>query len=224
MICTILEPLKQTINMKTNIKNYNKEISLLIIVNMSIYCIFSNNYEIIVLLLNTITLTAPSLLIIDLISQKYKEKMLIQRRYGEIVFEDLTKNKNEEINLNLIKKEYGKLPSSYKEQNNLWYNIYRKNESNPRILHTHRQYLLARDLNCTILIIIIFTIVFIIYKLLLQEALLNLYLKLIFVEITELIIILLTARNLQKKFVLSVLIEETYQLNLKYHHQDVSYA
>lgn len=210
--------------MKTNVKNYNKEVSLLIIFNISLYCILSNNYEIVVLLLNTITLTAPSLLIIDLISQKNKEKLLIQRRYGEIVFEDLIKNKNEEINLNLIKKEYGKLPSSHKEQNKLWYNIYRKNESNPRILHIHRQYLLARDLNCTILIIIIITIGFVNYKLLLQEALVNLYLKLIFVEIIEFIIIFLIARNLQKKFVLSVLIEETYHLNLKYRHQYISYA
>lgn len=74
---------------------------------------------------------------------------------GTEVFSKLIK-KDPRIDRKKLKEIYGNLPKNPKDQNKLWYKIYRKNSINPVILESHRAFLLARDLSSLCFLFILF--------------------------------------------------------------------
>ncbi len=113
--------------------------------------------------------------------------------------------KDERINMDKLKEIIGKLPTSPKEQNNLWYSIYKKHQNKIVILNSHKNYLFARDMtsmSALFLILIPLVIIFLgingIWKFLYSMFLLLQYL-----------LISLVARNYGKRFVCNVLAEES---------------
>jgi hypothetical protein len=68
--------------------------------------------------------------------------------------------KDPRVDLALITREQGELPSEPLEQNRLWFKLFRKHEQNDRVANAHRLYLLTRDMTAlSVLFLIAFGIV-----------------------------------------------------------------
>ena len=55
-------------------------------------------------------------------------------------------DKDDRIDKNYLKSKFGQLPTLPKEQNSLWYKIYKKHQENPVVKKSHKDFLLARDI------------------------------------------------------------------------------
>lgn len=55
-----------------------------------------------------------------------------------------------------LERKYGQLPTDPKQQNRLWYKLYKSVESEPAVLQVHREYLFTRDYNVLSLLMLIF--------------------------------------------------------------------
>lgn len=74
---------------------------------------------------------------------------------GSESFSKLSKQ-DSRIDRKRLKEIYGSLPKDPKEQNKLWYKIYKKNSSDIVISESHRAFLLARDLTSLCFLFIVF--------------------------------------------------------------------
>jgi len=54
--------------------------------------------------------------------------------------------KDDRIDKNYLASKFGQLPTLPKEQNSLWYKIYKKHQENPVVKKSHKDFLLARDI------------------------------------------------------------------------------
>ncbi|HYZ26833.1 MAG TPA: hypothetical protein VE597_07980 [Geminicoccaceae bacterium] len=59
------------------------------------------------------------------------------------------------INLTAIERNSGPLPTSPRQQNFLWYRLYRSVAYDPAVLQVHREYLFTRDYACLCLLMLI---------------------------------------------------------------------
>lgn len=59
------------------------------------------------------------------------------------------------VDLGALEKNYGPLPSDAREQNALWYKLYKTIESDPAVAQAHRAFLFARDYACIALIMLL---------------------------------------------------------------------
>jgi hypothetical protein len=53
--------------------------------------------------------------------------------------------KDPRINLSALRAKLGDFPKSQKEQNGVWYGLYKSVESAPAVAHAHKEYLFTRD-------------------------------------------------------------------------------
>ncbi|UCS95230.1 hypothetical protein KZP23_09575 [Echinicola marina] len=74
---------------------------------------------------------------------------------GSEAFTKLSKN-DHRIDRDKLKEIHGSLPKSPKQQNKLWYKIYKKTSSNIIVANSHRDFLLARDLTSLSVLFVIF--------------------------------------------------------------------
>ena len=64
---------------------------------------------------------------------------------GTRAFSELME-KDARIDVSVLRSRYGELPREPRDQNILWYRIYKALEDRPSVLNTHHDFLLARDL------------------------------------------------------------------------------
>lgn len=211
------------INMQEKVlKNYNKEMNMLLLINILLFLLFGfgsdyiTNYDNIIKLVLMILIPGlPSLLVTNFISADLKECLVLNKKYeNESILTLMEKEDSKnEIDFELIKKEYGNYSEDYDEQHDLWYIIYRNHEYNPRVSQVNRQYLMTRDF------------IFILLPLIPISILICIFLKNInydnifwwFIAIIgEIIVLRLMANEFYNRLSKNPLLEETYHLRKKH--------
>jgi hypothetical protein len=93
-----------------------------------------------------------TLILTGLISSDNKAKLVFWRyRYalpGHRAFSEVVKH-DARINVKQLAQKMGSIPKGPKEQNSQWYSIYKRYSEAPMVMHSHKNFLLARDL-CSI--------------------------------------------------------------------------
>lgn len=212
------------------LKDYNKELYVVLTINMSLYIIFYYlNFKVVIELIPVFTFiisylvsSLSPLIFLNILSSNLKFKLVGYSKLPSYsIFSDLVngKIKEEKINLNLLKYEYGKLPTDEGDQYKLWYEIYRKHEYNPRVFPNHRYAVMMRDIVTLNLILIV--IMFIVSLLLI-----NCYgfIYWVVIMVLQMVIEIVVCRKLCIKYISSVLIEETYRIRKIYDAKEFTYA
>lgn len=65
-------------------------------------------------------------------------------------------DKDDRIDKNYLIKKYTTLPTNAKDQNSLWYKIYKTHQENPIVKKSHKDFLLARDIGSISVLLLIF--------------------------------------------------------------------
>ncbi len=113
-------------------------------------------------------------------------------------------DKDDRIDKNFLTSKFGQLPVFPKEQNSLWYKIYKKHQENPVVKKSHKDFLLARDITS---VAFLFFIVGGISMLILSvESVKWLYVIYLLIQF---IIFAIVAQNHGKRFVCNALAIET---------------
>jgi hypothetical protein len=113
-------------------------------------------------------------------------------------------DKDDRIDKNFLTSKFGKLPSLPKEQNSLWYKIYKMHQENPVVKKSHKDFLLARDIASVAFLFFIVGGVSILF--LTAEAVKWIYIIYLFIQF---IIFAIVAQNHGKRFVCNALAIET---------------
>jgi hypothetical protein len=113
-------------------------------------------------------------------------------------------DKDDRIDKNFLTSKFGQLPSLHKEQNSLWYKIYKKHQENPVVKKSHKDFLLARDIASVAFLFFIVGGVSILF--LTAEAVKWIYIIYLFIQF---IIFAIVAQNHGKRFVCNALAIET---------------
>ena len=160
-------------------------------------------YSIIVIPLITII----ALVIMNIVPSRFKEFLIFWKtKYALPSFRWQSKlaYKDSKINIEILNKKYGKNLSA-QNQHDVWYSAYQKCKNEENILESQKDYLFARDLCITTLLII--PIIIIIY--LLGKIYLNLNISFLFINAIVLIftylLLVWVARNGANRFVCNVL-------------------
>lgn len=149
-------------NEERNIKDYDLQLGIFILINGIIYLLFSFgsvfvlnflNDAYIVLLIDSGIFVAILVLIAfvadGLLSSNFKAQIVFRKRKnpypGCYIFTNLTDDDLRIDKSKLIDK-YGELPTDPIAQNRLWYNIFENYQYVTKILESHRAFLLFRDL------------------------------------------------------------------------------
>ncbi len=111
------------------------------------------------------------------------------------------------INVEVLKKEYNPLPDGPKNENSLWYKIFKKHEGDPTISRSHRDFLLGRDLCAISFLFMIGAVLGIAF--LMPPVTKWFYLGF---AIVQYLIIVLISQNYGKRFVCNVLSLESTKL------------
>lgn len=104
------------------------------------------------------------------------------------------------VNLDRLESLHGTLPIYHKDQNKLWYKIYRKHISDIVIQKSHKDFLLGRDLACMAFLFILFLGIPMLFFS--KEPLTLLYISFLLLEYFFLVRV---AQNYGKRFVCNVL-------------------
>lgn len=208
--------------MKSKIlKTYNKELNMIIIFNICLFIFIQYKFMLLNLnsILNKINILHlaglifisyfPSILIVDIIPKEYKKKV-VKEYSRDLIFTTLEKQKNE-IDFNLLEKEYSYSKKDKEDQHFLWYCLYRKYEYDPRIFQINKKYLLCRDYIIINILLCIFLLFFSLFFSINRIGLV-VWLIIIFIESYSLRKV---ANSFSKRLVKSVLIEESFQLKNK---------
>jgi hypothetical protein len=109
------------------------------------------------------------------------------------------------IDPNILEKKWGHLPTNPKDQNRLWYRIYKHVESDIRVQDSHRDWLFSRDLTAySVLFLVVF-----VPLLIASDANWRSTLTYTIITIIQYLIILIAARTYGKRFVCNVLAIES---------------
>lgn len=126
---------------------------------------------------------------------KVKNRLPGHRAFSRFVEMDSRVDKN-----SLIQK-YGEFPNNPKEQNSLWYKIYKQHNKVPIIWNSHRDFLLTRDLaSLGFIFIIVFGIAAFFIEVTLNTQII--YLSFLLMQV---LILAITAKNYGNRFVCNVL-------------------
>lgn len=137
------------------LKNYNKEMNMLILFNILLFLLIGFGIDYIANYNNLVKLAVmiivpglPSLLVTNFIPSDLKEGLVLDEKYAKEPILTLMQKEDVENNIdfNLIKQEYGPYSEDWDEQHDIWYLIYREHEYNPRVTQVNRQYLMTRDI------------------------------------------------------------------------------
>lgn len=113
-------------------------------------------------------------------------------------------DKDDRIDKNFLTSKFGQLPSLPKEQNSLWYKIYKKHQENPVVKKSHKDFLLARDITSVAFLFFIVGGISILF--LTAEAVKWIYIIYLFIQF---LIFAIVAQNHGKRFVCNALAIET---------------
>lgn len=113
-------------------------------------------------------------------------------------------DKDDRIDKNFLTSKFGQLPVLAKEQNSLWYKIYKKHQENPVVKKSHKDFLLARDI--TSVAFLFFVVGGISMLILSVESVKWLYVIYLLIQF---IIFAIVAQNHGKRFVCNALAIET---------------
>jgi len=137
-----------------------------------------------------------------LVYWKLKNAKPASEAFTKWMFED------DRIGIKVLQKKYKNLPTSPKEQNSLWYRIYKKHQEKPSVVDAHRNFLLMRDLAT---ISFIFMFLFGLYVLI--RANYSFYSFIVFlIFLGEYVLFSISARNYGIRLVCNVLAEESSEL------------
>jgi len=150
-----------------------------------------------------------SLVILNIIPTKIKNMLIFWKINQSLPSYrlDKTLKSDDRINLEVIKRLYGKRLSAQKQHDN-WYKCYKKNENDIRVIDSQKNYLFSRDL-CVSTIILFFisnisiTIGYLIYN---SSHLIFIYNILVLISLY--IMFMIVSRNNANRFVCNVLITE----------------
>lgn len=207
------------------LKNYNKEMNMLILFNILLFLLigfgidYIANYNNLVKLLIMILVPGlPSLLITNFIPAKLKKDLVLDGKYANEPILTLMQKEDVEnkIDFNLIKQEYGQYGEDKDEQHDIWYLIYRKHEYNPRVTQVNRQYLMTRDFIFILLPLMGFAVLPLIF---LDNISLNIFWWFILI-IFEILIFSRMANEFYNRVSRNPLLEETHHLKKKYSLKD----
>lgn len=205
-----------------DLKDYDNKLIYFIIFDIALFLLINYNFKTIItnhgilsIILSVPVLYLPVYILNNIISEEFKFWILYfykkPHRFAANIF---TRMKNGSLNYNknyidvdLILEKYGNPEGSY-EEDSVWYKIYLKRRYEPKVYQQHRLFLLSRDFTA---IIFPLTILFSIVVYFLGISLYNISI-LIGISIFEVFLFRLIAIKQNKKFVLSVLQEETYYL------------
>lgn len=113
-------------------------------------------------------------------------------------------DKDDRIDKNFLTSKFGQLPVLPKEQNSLWYKIYKKHQENPVVKKSHKDFLLARDITSSAFLFFILGGISIL--ILSVESVKWLYVIYLLIQF---IIFAIVAQNHGKRFVCNALAIET---------------
>ena len=113
-------------------------------------------------------------------------------------------DKDYRIDKNHLMSKFGQLPSLPKEQNSLWYKIYKKHQENPIVKKSHKDFLLARDIGSIAFLFIIVGGISILF--LTTESVRWIYIIYLLIQY---IIFAIVAQNHGKRFICNALAIET---------------
>ncbi len=141
-----------------NIKNYSRYLWVFVIINFIIFIYIILEIEINIEnysnLISGRGLLASSIALITfvlngVITSRYKAILVFWRKEniypGCRVFTDLI-NEDDRIDKSALKEKYGEIPKKPAMQNKLWYRIFKNHEFNTMVFHSHRNFLISRDL------------------------------------------------------------------------------
>lgn len=206
-----------------NLKNYDKKLVIYIFSNLLIFYIINNNFNIIYEYSNLISfLSVPLLSLIvfvinNIIPREIKFTILyFYKKKHRFASEIFTRLKNQDISydenfidVDLILNKYKDWEG--KDEDDLWYNIYFKHKYDEKIYQQNRDFLFVRDFTALILpITILFFIINYIFKIPCQNSWIILILALL-----EFFFFRMISIKNNKRLVLSVLQQETYEINKK---------
>jgi hypothetical protein len=113
-------------------------------------------------------------------------------------------DKDDRIDKNYLTSKFGQLPVLPKEQNSLWYKIYKKHQENPVVKKSHKDFLLARDIASVAFLFLIIGGISILF--LTAETVRWIYIIYLLIQF---IIFAIVAQNHGKRFVCNALSIET---------------
>jgi hypothetical protein len=137
-----------------------------------------------------------------LIFWKLKNVKPASEAFTKWMFED------DRVDIKVLQKKYKNLPTSPKEQNSLWYRMYKKHQEKPSVIDAHRNFLLMRDLAT---ISFIFILIFGLYILIRANYSFRSFIVFL-IFFVEYIIFCISARNYGIRFVCNVLAEESSEI------------
>jgi|SRR5713226_2855915 hypothetical protein len=124
---------------------------------------------------------------------------------GSRVFTELIGN-DTRIDISALRKKHGEFPSDAKEQNALWYRLYKKHTGNVIVTEAHRNYLLTRDMTAlSAIFLVLFSV-----AISLDSVSWKVGCIYIISLIGQYLIIASSAQNYGTRFVLNVLTEESH--------------
>jgi hypothetical protein len=120
------------------------------------------------------------------------------------VFSELLKT-DPRVNMSVLHSKLGEFPTTAHDQNSLWFSVYRRRSTAPRILEAHKMYLLTREMAA---IAAVFTLLF---AAILFLGTIDLKISGIYIAalVLQYLLIATAARNYGNRFVLNVLSEES---------------
>jgi len=121
------------------------------------------------------------------------------------VFTELIPN-DTRIDLSALKKKYGELPCDPKEQNTLWYRVYKKHSGNVIVTEAHKNFLLTRDMTA------LAAIFFVVFSVAIRFDFVPWKVEILYLLglIAQYLIMAISAQNYGKRFVLNVLAEDSH--------------
>lgn len=208
-------------NEEKNIKDYNSYLASFIFLNLIIYIfvslgkvfiseILSEPYiipliesGILFLLFSLLAFILSGLLSSDnkarLVYWKIKNPYPSFKSFTELADED------NRINKSILKDKYGELPTEPKDQHDLWYRIFKKDQFDPMIFDSHRTALIFRDLtSISFLLLILSPIVIFITIFVLKVQFNYLWLYVVWL-VFQYLILSKSAKDRGKRFVCNVL-------------------
>jgi len=150
-----------------------------------------------------------SILLNGLLGDQMKARLVFWRWKNPLpgcrAFSDLIR-KDPRININNLKGRLGSFPRSPKDQNSLWFKLYRKHSESLVVSDSHRIYLLTRDIaGLAAIFAVLFPMCVVLTSATIQVVLIYFIVLLI-----QYLIAATSARNYGNRFVMNVLTEESH--------------
>ncbi len=216
---------------RDNLKNYSGKLSLFLVLNSLAFIVFALQINLPISEINVLyneyyansglVLVSSYLIVFVLngvLSSDLKAKLVFWRTTyvypGFRVFTELS-SKDSRIDKAELERKYGILPTIPKNQNQLWYKMYKKFEFHPMIFASHRNFLLSRDLTgFSFLFVLTYPIAVVVSAVIFKEFYSSLFWYLGYL-VAQYMVCALVSRNYGNRFACSVLAQASSNENNK---------